>query len=202
MLAGAVSPLASEADLCRDAVRSVSLSSGVPADVLLAITLTETGRDRGNGPEPWPWAVNHAGESYWFPDRPSARDYVADQLARGETNLDIGCFQLNHRWHGDAFASIDAMFDPVANATYAAAYLTRLEAGTGDWSVAAGAYHSRTEANATRYRNRFDAMRVVAQTQTGQAPGHRPYTATARDFPLFRPGTSISLGSLVPLAGG
>jgi soluble lytic murein transglycosylase-like protein len=64
--------------------------------------------------------------------------------ARGARSYDVGCFQINYRWHGQHFASLDQMFDPDANAAYAARFLSELYAEFGDWSRAAGAYHSRT----------------------------------------------------------
>ena len=50
--------------------------------------------------------------------------------------------QINYRWHGRAFPSLDAMFDPEYTATYAAQFLRTLYEERGSWSAAAGAYHS------------------------------------------------------------
>jgi soluble lytic murein transglycosylase-like protein len=47
------------------------------------------------------------------------------------------------------------MFDPVANADYAARFLRDLHAETGDWIEAAGLYHSRTPKFRDRYAARF-----------------------------------------------
>ena len=30
----------------------------------------------------------------------------------GQPSFDVGCFQLNYKWHGEHFASIDQMFEP------------------------------------------------------------------------------------------
>ena len=49
---------------------------------------------------------------------------------------------------GKSFATIDDMFDPAANALYAAGFLHDLFEETGDWELAAGAYHSRTPEHA------------------------------------------------------
>ncbi len=62
--------------------------------------------------EPWPWSVNQAGEGHWFNSAAEAEDFVSTQLANGYSNLDIGCFQLNHRWHGEGFSSLSSMFRP------------------------------------------------------------------------------------------
>ncbi len=52
------------------------------------------------------------------------------------------------------------MFDPDTGADYAAQFLKSLYAERGNWSAAAGAYHSQTPARASVYRARFD--RIIA----------------------------------------
>ncbi|MFQ6550784.1 transglycosylase SLT domain-containing protein [Aestuariibius insulae] len=148
-----------EANLCRTAAAQAAQAYDVPQDVMLAITLTETGRTRDGSVDPWPWAVNVGGQGYWFDKEDEARAFVFGQIKAGVRNFDIGCFQINHRWHGDRFASVEEMFQPLPNADYAARFLRDLYEELGTWSGAAGAYHSRTEELATRYRARFDAIR-------------------------------------------
>lgn len=146
------------ADLCREAAGMAAVEQGVPESVLLAITLTETGRNVDGRLEPWPWTVNADGEGHWFPDRDTAIRFAEDLLRRGQGSFDVGCFQINHRWHGDRFGSVASMFDPAANARHAAQFLAELARERNGWSSAAGAYHSRTPAFAERYRARFDAI--------------------------------------------
>ena len=206
-LAAAGPAVASPADLCREAARMAAEQTSVPTSVLLAITQTETGRGAGDRIEPWPWTVNMEGEGHWFADPETAIDFIRAAQAGGATSFDVGCFQINHRWHGDAFASLDEMFDPTANALYAADFLTRLHAESGDWSAAAGAYHSRTQVHAERYRARFDSLRAAAVAE-GADDGATPRLASveglprANSFPLLQGGGSARLGSLVPLGGG
>ena len=52
------------------------------------------------------------------------------------------------------------MFDPDTGADYAARFLQSLYAERGNWSAAAGAYHSQTPSRASVYRARFD--RIIA----------------------------------------
>ncbi len=144
------------ADMCRSAAQQVSTETGVPVDVLNAISLTETGRKRNGSFAPWPWTVNMEGAGHWFDTAQEALAYTLDGHAKGKRSFDVGCFQLNYNWHGHAFESIEQMFDPIANARYAADFLSRLYAETGSWSAAAGAYHSRTPEYANRYRKIFD----------------------------------------------
>ncbi|MCE6952368.1 transglycosylase SLT domain-containing protein [Cereibacter sphaeroides] len=189
---------ARDAGLCEDAAALAARETGVPRDVLMAITLTETGRSLEDGKlKPWPWAVNVAGEGHWFPSRAEAEQFVEATIQSGRSNFDVGCFQLNHRWHAGAFASTREMFDPRANAVYAARYLKDLQARSGDWSMAAGAYHSATPDLAARYRDRFD--RLYAGLPETAAP--EPGAIRVNGYPLLRAGGVGAVGSLVPLDG-
>lgn len=166
----------SPADLCEHAVYRVAAETGVPADILGALTLTETGRRHQGRVRPWAWSVNAAGKGSWFDSSARALDYVRDRLARGRRNVDIGCFQLNYRWHGQEFGSVQEMFDPLENARYAARFLRQLYAETGDWRAAAGAFHSRRPEHARRYLVRFDQLRTALKQRGGGAMAHAPET--------------------------
>ena len=157
-------------EICDAAAALAAGSSNVPVDGLLAITRTETGRRRDGKLEPWPWTVNMEGKGVWFETREEALAYVEKHHARGARSFDIGCFQINFRWHGAGFASLDEMFDPAANARYAARFLSELYAESGDWSVAAGMFHSRTASLAETYRARFDRFRTARAGTPAPAP--------------------------------
>jgi hypothetical protein len=120
--------------LCEEEAIHGAAVSGVPVEVLQAISLVETGRARGGRLRPWPWAVNRAGDGRWFADRVKAMDFARATLDTGRTNLDTGCFQMNYHYHGRRFENLDQMFDPVAGGIQAGAYLKSLHAETGDWS--------------------------------------------------------------------
>ena len=144
-----------------DAVAAVAAQeAGLPPAMLLALTRTETGRARGGKLTPWPWTVNMEGVGRWFEDRDAALAYARKHHARGARSFDVGCFQINYRWHGEAFSSIESMFDPNENALYAARFLSKLYDEFGNWETAAGAYHSRTKQFADRYKARFRQIRA------------------------------------------
>jgi hypothetical protein len=63
-------------------------------------------------------------------------------LASGIRNVDLGCMQLNWRWHATAFPDAATMIDPVANTRYAARFLRDLHAQHGSWAQAVAHYHS------------------------------------------------------------
>ena len=166
-------------DLCRAAAIEAARKHSVPEEVLLAITLVETRHRRDGVVGPWPWTVNVAGRGAWFDSRAEALAHAEAALARGETSFDVGCFQLNFRWHGEAFSSIDDMFDPRGAGDYAARFLRSLYEESGDWMVAAGHYHSRTPKHSRRYRN------AVMEAMNGADPVELPATdiLTALDAP-------------------
>ncbi len=138
--------------LCRNAAIDAADKHGIPREVMVAITLVETRTKREGHSGPWPWTVNVAGIGRWFESRAAALIHAQAALARGQTSFDVGCFQLNYRWHGMNFSSIDEMFEPAPSGDYAARFLKSLHAETGDWIKAAGYYHSRTNRHAQRYR--------------------------------------------------
>lgn len=142
-------------EVCDLAAEQISQETGVPVSVLKAITRTETGRKRAGKFVPWPWTVNMEGAGKWFDTTNEALAYVRANMNLGKRSFDVGCFQLNYRWHGQAFASIEQMFDPIENARYAAQFLQSLHDETGDWVRAAGFYHSRTPKYARRYEKIF-----------------------------------------------
>ena len=185
--------------LCEAAAVSAAQQTGVPLAVLQAIALAESGRAVSGRQRPWPWAVNFGGQGNWYGSNDEAQLAVAERQAAGATNFDIGCFQINHRWHGDAFADIAAMFDPVQNALYAAEFLRRLHDETGSWADAAAAYHSRTPDYADPYRARFETLKAgldaAGTTLLASAP-------RVNRFPLLQTGAQGGLGSLVPEQSG
>lgn len=211
MLAAIIAPAEAAPDartraVCDRAANHAARQYGVPADVMLALTRTETGRADPDGLYPWPWTVNLQGKGFWFDSAEEVRAFVRRSIRRGELSFDVGCFQINYKWHGDAFASVEDMIDPWKNATYAARFLAELHRELGDWTQAAGAYHSRTARYAKRYVRRFERIRATLPKGAHRLAGlseRMPLSglvpAAARtDGPL--PSGGAPLGSLVPTA--
>jgi len=157
----ATAAMASPADLCRAAAARAAARHDVPEAMLQAIALVESRRTVDGQSGPWPWTLNIAGEGVWLADRRAALARARAAVAAGQTSVDLGCFQLNYRWHGRHFDSLDVMIDPEPAADYAARFLAELYAETGDWVRAAGYYHSRTPRHFRPYRARV--ARALAQ---------------------------------------
>ena len=186
-----------DAALCDAAAQRASAATGVPLKILMAITRVETGRDSGRGLQPWPWAINRAGDGTWYDTADQAIAAATDALAEGARNFDVGCFQVNHRWHGEAFPSLEAMFDPDTNADYAARFLVQLFADKGNWADAVSAYHSNTEEYATAYLARIKD--VVNAELGGPSMTQDPDLPRVNAYPLLNGGQAGSAGSIVPV---
>ena len=99
--------------------------------MLHAVALTETGQRRDGAFRAWPWAINREGKGYWFQSYEEALAFAKASLAEGRTSFDVGCVQINYRWHGHAFPTLEDMFDPEWTATYAAQFLRTLHEERG-----------------------------------------------------------------------
>ncbi len=160
ILAASRASAAPNPEVVCDAVSDVAArEAGLPPAMLRALTRTETGRARAGRLTPWPWTVNMEGAGHWFDNREKALAFARKHHARGATSFDVGCFQINYRWHNKAFESVEAMFDPLENARYAAKYLLELKAESGSWRTAIGHYHSRTPARAQKYVARYSRIK-------------------------------------------
>lgn len=196
LMSGPGRSMGSPAELCREAAHQAAKRTGVPYAVLLAVTTLESGRNN----QPWPWAVNFGGNGQWFDSPGEAAASVDQALRDGTTNIDLGCFQLNYRWHAAAFASLEDMLDPLQNASYAAEFLAQHYTRTGDWALAAAAYHSATPEHARVYQAKFEAIYARVATDDAQVAsmvGERKNT-----FPLLIAGTTGRNGSLFSSADG
>lgn len=130
--------MAAAAPSCAILAERAAKRAGVPQGIMSAIALVETGR----GGESWPWTLNEGGKGQHFDSREEALVYLEGALSRGVSNIDIGCMQLNHRWHSAGFESPSDMIDPEKNTTYAALFLVELKKRLGSWEDAIAHYHS------------------------------------------------------------
>lgn len=128
---------------------------GVPPDLMLALGHAESG---------WKaYAVNVGGVSHFPASEADAVALVEGEQARGVESIDVGCGQINLRWHPDAFESLAAAFDPERNAEYAARFLAELQAAHGDWRLAVARYHSSDPEAQDAYLERVYQRLVVLQ---------------------------------------
>lgn len=159
-----------QARLCEEAIRTAEIEHRLPEGLLMAIALKESGRwdKHVRASYAWPWTVTNGGPGKYLPTIASAMRHVHKLQARGESNIDVGCMQVNLHYHGDAFSSLEDAFDPRSNADYAARFLADLRRRHGSWEDAVEHYHSGDEDRGRQYREAVyelrDQVRGITRT--------------------------------------
>jgi len=170
ILAQNASPLQATTPNCEAYAAQAAQRHGLPNGLLRAIARTESGRAQGKaGLRAWPWTSNVRGKGYYYNSKEDALAHLVPLVKQGVTSFDVGCMQLNFRWHGDNFATLSDMIDPARNTEYAARYLLDLRAETGGWDGATRYYHSRTPERGNAYLGRVRKMLAGLSTVESQA---------------------------------
>jgi len=155
----------------REMARAAQVEN-IPLSVLYSVGLTETGQ-RGHLQ---PYALNIDGAARVAGDLPEALRLFRAAQARGAKFIDIGCMQINHRWHSARFASLEAMFDTRRNVDYAAHFLKELRAREASWTLAVARY------NAGPNNDRAQKKYVCAVIGNMVRSGLGAWTDNARKF--------------------
>lgn len=145
--------------LCRSEIARIEQERDIPAHLLGAIALVESGRAAPGQWEvsAWPWTVMAQGKGRYLPSKQAAIEEVEKLRKQGVRNIDVGCMQVNLKYHPEAFADLEEAFDPAANVAYAASFLKALRDDKGSWAKAVAHYHSATPARHIRYRTKVFA---------------------------------------------
>jgi hypothetical protein len=189
----ATPPLASPAQLCESAIVATERAAHLPARMMGAIAVVETGRpDAATGAlRPWPWTINAEGQGFFFATKQQAIDAVRGLQARGVRSIDVGCMQVNLMFHPDAFASLDQAFDADTNARYAGRFLTALHTAKNDWPAAIAAYHSETPAVGAAYRRLVLARWDHPGMTVGTTAAYGAFTPRSARYHDFLPTTQV-----------
>ena len=169
---------AADPSSCTGAIAATERAERLPAQVLGAIGIVESGRidPRTRTVAPWPWTINVAGAGHVFDTAADAIVAVRAAQAAGIASIDVGCMQVNLFHHPHAFATLEDAFDPAVNVRYAAGFLVRLHAQAGNWPAAVAAYHSATAAIGAPYAQHV-AMFWPLATRFGMEPSPGPAAA-------------------------
>jgi len=175
----------------RDCLRYVQIyerSMKVPQGLLLSIAMTESARENSAGDRvPWPWTINVNGLGQYFETKEQAVATVRKLLDEGQRSIDVGCMQINLRYHPNAFRDIEQAFDPSANVAYGAQYLTSLYRLQGSWPKAVERYHSSDDGRRTEYREKVlafwntDARKMIMSAVAAENTD-TPYHRALRDY--------------------
>lgn len=145
-----------EVKTCERAIQAQEQRAGIPQGLLNAISHAESGRwaPQNQATIAWPWTVTTGGKGHFLPNRADAVAFVKALQADGVENIDVGCLQINLKYHPSAFSSIEQAFDPNLNAAYAADFLRQRFSVSKSWMKAVGDYHSTTPKLNKKYRNK------------------------------------------------
>ncbi|HEX4767286.1 MAG TPA: lytic transglycosylase domain-containing protein [Lichenihabitans sp.] len=144
----------------------------IPLAVFYAVGLLETGGKDGLRP----YTMNIEGRPSFNETLPEALTAFEAARAKGAKLIDIGCMQINYRWHGEHFSSVSEMFDPAHNVDYAARFLRDLRAREGSWTLAVARY------NAGPNNNAAQKVYVCGVIRRMVASGFGSWTDNARTF--------------------
>ena len=185
--------------ICIEEILAAEQRYDIPGNLPLAIGIQEAGREVNNKLVVWPWTANTNGTGTFFGSKLALEAHVRETQARGVRSTDVGCMQINQRWHGDQFASLEEATAPVHNVDYAARFLTSLYHETGDWWQAAGRYHSSNASYKAVYLKKLKQNQRIAQafltrfaSDVSAGDNAPQQVAAARDMPDFNWSADLS----------
>lgn len=165
-------PALASTSICEAEILRAADRHGVPAGILYAVGLTETGR-KGSLHA---WSLNIEGRAVYARSLDDAVRTFDQARGRGVKLVDLGCMQINHHYHSNRFGSVREMLDPRRNVDYAARFLAELKGRHGSWAMAVARYHAGPDNDPAhkRYVCRVIANMVVT--------GFGKWTPQARTF--------------------
>ncbi|MDC3081113.1 lytic transglycosylase domain-containing protein [Paracoccaceae bacterium] len=152
---------------CEYLAKDAERRHGLPENVLLSISRVESGYQKVDGVRrAWPWTLNAGGDSAYFLTKEEALNSLKQRIKKGVTNIDIGCMQLNFRWHKKFFKNLSDMMNPEKNVDYGAKFLKKLHQRHGSWEKAVKYYHSSKSKFNVRY---YKKVKAVWQKENAQS---------------------------------
>lgn len=129
---------------CPTLIAQTEARRNIPRGLLMAIALTES----GTGGSPSPYAMNIAGRSHFARSGQEMANIISANWSRGVRSIDVGCMQINLKYHGGKFPRLTDLLNSTTNVEYGASYLIRLATASGSWKDAVMSYHNKN--NPTR----------------------------------------------------
>lgn len=165
-------PAFASSAICEAEILRAARRYDVPAGILYAVGLTETGR-KGSLHA---WALNIEGKAVFARSPQDAMRQFEQARKSGAKLIDLGCMQINHHYHAEKFAGVADMLNPRRNVDYAARFLAELKQRHGTWSLAVARYHAGPDNDPAHRRY---VCRVIANMV---ATGFGRWTPQARNF--------------------
>ena len=127
---------------CSTSIELVEKKYKIPHKLLSAISLTETGRTVDGAFVSWPWSLNVSGKSFVFDSLENTKNFLQEKIDNQVNNIDIGCMQINYKYHKKSFEDLNSFLDPDKNVEWAAKFLVSLYHKHKSWNIAISRYHS------------------------------------------------------------
>ena len=124
--------------VCEVEMAKAAHRHSVPLQVLYSVGLTESGKHGFM----LPYAMNVEGRTVLATSLQEAMRQFWVLRAKGSGLIDIGCMQVNYRYHQKEFAGVADMFQPARNVDYAARFLKKLHGREGSWTMAVARYNA------------------------------------------------------------
>jgi Flp pilus assembly protein TadD len=178
--------------VCFRYLQTYERSLRIPQGLLTAVSLVETGRPSTGGElTPWPWVINVNGKGTFFESKEEAVAQTRKIIDEGQRSVDVGCMQVNLRYHPNAFKSLEEAFDPATNVAYGAQFLKSLHDVQGSWNKAVERYHSSDNGRREEYREKVIALwnsdvRSLVMNAVLAEDTDTPYHRAVRDFAAGR----------------
>jgi soluble lytic murein transglycosylase-like protein len=157
---------------CESQIAAAAKRYDIPLAVFYAVGLNETGGRNGLQP----YAMNIDGRASINGSLEQGLAAFAAAQRSGARLIDVGCMQINYKYHGDKFASITEMFDPAHNIDYAARFLRELRAREGSWTLAVARYNAGPNNNPAQKKYVCDVIGRMVKS------GFGAWTENARAF--------------------
>ena len=142
-------------NVCEHNILDIEQQIDIPRGLLKAIGLTESGRYINKSKFViWPWTINTNKKSLFFDTKKQMLKFLMHETKNGNFNLDVGCMQINLKWHGKYFKKISDSVDPKINISYATSFLYKLKSDFKTWNEAIKRYHSSKPSKNIRYHKK------------------------------------------------
>lgn len=181
-------PEVNESAKCAKYFRYFEKKYNIPSDTLHSISLHESGKHHSEKKMKmvWPWTANVEGKGYHFDNKQEAINFIGQQYMLGKS-IDVGCMQINLRYHPDAFKTVGHALNPKHNVGYAAKFLREKYNQTGDWHKAIALYHSATphlggkyHASVLKIANNIDSFKTIYKRDKSQPANTKYWNARNR----------------------
>jgi tetratricopeptide (TPR) repeat protein len=127
------------------------------------------------------------GQGRYFNTKEEAVAETKKLMDEGARSIDVGCMQINLRYHPNAFRNLEDAFEPAINVAYGAQFLNSLHDLQGSWAKAVERYHSAEDGRREEYRDKVlafwnnDARNIVMNAVMAEKTD-TPYHRAVRDY--------------------